>query len=228
MKCTCGVIAVALGLSSVAAPAAEKRDQSRELLVAQEPNGEFPGWKSFLEDPKAKTGDVWRLVDGVLFCKGTPKGYLYTDRDYTNFTLELQWRWPPDKKPGRGGILMRITGENRLWPKSLEAQINSPDAGDLWGLAGYEYTGPAERTKTVAHPQLGKLTNVKKIEDAENPPGQWNSYKIVLDGQNVTLSMNGKLVNQASGCAVTPGKICLTAEGDAIEFRAIRLTPHDR
>ena len=201
--------------------------QPQDLIVAQDASGEFSGWKSFHEGDGVRTGDVWRLADGVLSCQGRPKGYLYTEKQYTNFVLELDWRWPPGKKPGNGGVLVRITGKNQLWPKSLEAQINVPDAGDLWALAGFQLTGPAGRTKSLDHPQLGHLTNVKKTTNAENPPGQWNHYKIVLDGPTVILTINGQVVNQVTGCEVVPGHICLTAEGDAIQFRNVRLTPRD-
>jgi len=207
------------------APAAEPV----ELLTTQSDSGELAGWKSFHDDPNVKTGDVWHLGDdGVLVCKGTPKGYIYTEKDYDNFVLKLQWRWPPDKTPGNGGVLLRTTGENKIWPKSLEAQINVGNAGDFWGLAGYSLVGPADRSQSLDHPQFGKLTNVKKAEAAEKPPGQWNQYEIIADGGTVTLIINGKQVNRATGCETAPGKILLTAEGDEIHFRNVTLTPIEK
>ena len=185
-------------------------------------------WKTFHEEPQADPAKIWKFTDGVMVCRGTPNGYLYTESDYTNFVLRLEWRWPTDKKPGNGGVLLRMTGPNKIWPKSLEAQINTGGAGDFWGLNGYQLTGPAERTQSVEHPQLGKLTNVKKTQDLEKPAGEWNRYEIVADGDAVTLSINGQVVNRATGCDVTPGKICLTAEGDEIHFRKVRLTPIEK
>jgi hypothetical protein len=120
-------------------------------------------------------------------------------------------------------VLLRITGPDKLWPRSLEAQLNHPDAGDFWGLGGYPLTGPADRLKVVEHPQLGRLTNLKKTENLEKPAGQWNQYEIAADGDTVTLTVNGRPVNRATGCQIVPGKICLTAEGDEIHFRNLRL-----
>ncbi len=182
-------------------------------------------WRCFLEDPHASLADVWSVQDGVLKCKGMPKGYIYTTKDYDDFVLKLEWRWPADKAPGKGGVLVRTTGPNKIWPKSLEAQINSPDAGDFWGLGGYALTGPADRSKSLEHPEFGKLTNVKKAVAAEKPAGQWNQYEIIARGHTVTLKINGKTVNRATRCETEPGKICLTAEGDEIHFRNIRLIP---
>ncbi|MDW8107200.1 MAG: DUF1080 domain-containing protein, partial [Armatimonadota bacterium] len=43
---------------------------------------DLSGWKAYLADPNAKMEDVWRVEDGILICKGTPLGYLYTENDY--------------------------------------------------------------------------------------------------------------------------------------------------
>ncbi|MCX7426167.1 MAG: DUF1080 domain-containing protein [Planctomycetia bacterium] len=203
-------------------PAAEPRP----LLTAQTESGELAGWKSFHEGKDVKTGDVWTLGnDGVLVSKGSPKGYLYTEKDYGDFVLTFEYRWPPNKKPGNGGVLVRMRGPDRIWPKSLEAQINVGDAGDFWGLAGYSLDGPAERLKKLEHPQFGALVNLKKVKAAEKPPGEWNHYKIIADGPTVTLVLNGEEVNRATHCEETPGKILLTAEGDEIHFRNVRISP---
>ncbi len=153
---------------------------------------------------------------------GTPKGYLATEKDYTDFVLRLEWRWPANK-PGNGGALIRKTGADKIWPKSLEAQINAGQAGDFWGLDGFGLSGPAERSKSLTHPQFGKLTNVLKTAAVEKPAGQWNRYEIVARGGVVTLSINGREVNRAAGCDAVPGKICLTAEGDEYYFRNVEI-----
>lgn len=181
-------------------------------------------WKCYLSDPGANMPDVWKVEDGILVCKGTPLGYLYSKEDYTNFVLELDWRWPAGNEPGKGGVLVRMTGGHKIWPKSLEAQINVGDAGDFWGLDGYQLSGPAERTRSMDHEKFGKLINVKKAKALEKPAGEWNHYEIVAIGQRVVLKINGQAVNEAAGCDVLPGKICLTAEGDEIHFRNLRLT----
>ncbi len=77
----------------------------------------------------------------------------------------------------------------------------------------------------MQHDQFGTLRNLQKTEDAEKPLGQWNRYEIVADGETVTLKINGRMVNRATGCDVVAGKICLTSEGDEIHFRNVRLTP---
>jgi hypothetical protein len=80
-----------------------------QLIPAGGKAGSLDGWKSYHQDG-AQTADVWSLNDdGVLHCKGSPLGYLYTEKGYGNFVLELDWRWPPGKEPGKGGVLIRTT-----------------------------------------------------------------------------------------------------------------------
>jgi hypothetical protein len=188
------------------------------------PLGEsLDAWGWYLADANVAKEDVWSIEDGVLICKGTPLGYLYTKEDYGNFRLTLEWRWPPGAEPGKGGVLIRTTGEQKIWPRSLEAQINVGDAGDFWGLAGYALSGPPDRTRSLDHETYGRLINVKKTTSLEKPAGQWNSYEIIADGGTVTLIINGDEVNRAEGCDLTPGKICLTSEGNEIHFRNVTL-----
>jgi hypothetical protein len=203
-------------------------DGSVNLLTRQNTDGEISGWKSFHERAGTKTGDVWRFgSDGVLVCRGQPKGYLYTAKDYTNVSLTFEWRWPPGGKPGNGGVLLRVTGENKIWPKSLEIQLNNGQAGDFWAIGGYALEGAKDRTESFENKDLGRLTHVKYTRAMEKPAGQWNQCEVRLQGGNVSVRVNGQPVNEATNCEVAPGKIVLTAEGDEIHFRNLRLSAAD-
>ena len=184
-------------------------------------------WTAFSEDDGTTLEDVWTITPESIVCKGTPRGYLRTNEDFTDFILTLQWRWP-EGQPGKGGVLFRMTGEDKIWPKSLEAQINAGDAGDFWGLDGYRLAGPKNRMKSLEHEQFGTLTNLKKTEAVEREPGKWNQYEIIARGGKVTLKINGHVVNETTDSDVIPGKICLTSEGSEIHFRSVKLTPLDK
>ncbi|HYW79138.1 MAG TPA: DUF1080 domain-containing protein [Thermoguttaceae bacterium] len=211
-------------LTALTVPA-RAAESGKPLLRVQADSGELVGWRSFHQEPDTPTGAVWQLADRVLACKGLPLGYIRTEKEYANFVLRLEWRWPPGKAPGKGGVLIRTTGPDKIWPKSLEAQINAGDAGDFWGLDGYALSGQAERSKSLEHPQFGRLTNLAKTEPVEKKAGEWNTYEITADGPTVTLKINGKVVNRATGCKPGSGTICLTSEGNEIHFRNVRLTP---
>lgn len=171
------------------------------------------GWTHFLADG-GKRDDVWQAVDGVLVCKGKPAGYICTQADYTNYVLELDWRWPG--AAGNSGVLLRKIGDDKIWPKSLEAQLQSENAGDFWKIEEFPSTTDASRTN-------GR--NCKKTHGNEKPLGEWNHYKISVDHGTVTLEVNGQVLNQATDVLETAGKICLQSEGAEIHFRDIRITP---
>lgn len=177
---------------------------------------DLTGWTHFLLDG-GKMKDVWSVQDGVLVCRGQPAGYLRTVDDYTNFVLELEWRWSPlTKQEGNSGVLFRMQGPDKVWPRSIEAQLMSQNAGDFWNIDDFPMTTDPARTN-------GR--NTKKLKPNERPVGEWNKYEIVVDRGTVTLKVNGEVLNQATDCWETPGKICLQSEGAEIHFRNIRLTP---
>jgi hypothetical protein len=191
-------------------------------------NGQnLTGWKGFLADPKVPMEEVWSVKNGVLICKGEPIGYLYTDKSFTtDFQLIVEWRWAPGTKPGNSGVLLRINGEPRPIPRSIEAQLRSGSAGDLYGFHGMKIDGDPARTKlTPNHELLGNFIGVTKTEANEKEPGEWNRYEITVKGSNVTVLVNGKQVNQAHDCDVLAGPIGLQSEGGEIHFRTVRLIP---
>jgi hypothetical protein len=197
-----------------------------ELLTTQSPDGEFPGWKSFHEQPGTRTAEVWKLQpDGVLVCTGKPRGYLYTEKTYTDFRITFEWRWPPGATQSNGGMLVRMTGAHAVWPKCLEFQLNMGQAGDFWGIGGYTFSGPAERLKTIPQSDFGALRHLKRTVGAEKPVGEWNQFEGLVEGGRVTQKINGQVVNQATECEIVPGRILLTAEGQEIHFRNLRLYP---
>lgn len=187
---------------------------------------DLTGWKAFLADQSVPMTDVWSVKDGLLICKGEPLGYLYTDRDFTDFHLIVEWRWAPGKEPGNSGVLMRINGEPKPIPRAIEAQLKSGSAGDLYGFHGMKIDGdPARTRRTPNHQLLGDMIGVTKTQANEKTPGEWNRYEITIKGPNVTVLVNGKQVNEARDCEVAAGPLGLQSEGGEIHFRTVRLTP---
>ncbi|MCH2128392.1 MAG: DUF1080 domain-containing protein [Pirellulaceae bacterium] len=179
-------------------------------------------WEHFLTDPNAEWKDVWSVEKGLLVCQGNPQGYLCTQKEYTNFKLVVEWRWAPGTEPGNSGVLMRITGEPTMLPNCVEAQLKAGSAGDMYGFQGFVIDG--EKGRRFDKPNVaGGLKGLRKIEGNENEAGEWNKYEITVDGPNVLLVVNGKKVNEATGCDVRAGKIGLQSEGGVIHFRTVNL-----
>ncbi|MEW6073836.1 MAG: family 16 glycoside hydrolase [Planctomycetota bacterium] len=175
------------------------------------------GWTHHLE-PEGKLADVWSVTpEGVLVCRGNPAGYIRTEQDFTNYTLRLQWRFDPvTKQAGNSGVLLRMIGPDQVWPRSVEAQLQSGAAGDFWNIEEFPMQAVHARTN-------GRNTKATAVN--ENPVGEWNQYEITVWHGHVVLRVNGQILNQAWDCLEVPGRICLQSEGAEIHFREIRLMP---
>jgi len=177
---------------------------------------DLAGWVPYL-DGDADPAEVWSVENEVLICKGAPAGYLRTEAEYTSYILRLEWRWgAPGTQGGNSGVLLRVSGPDKVWPKSVEVQLESGSAGDFWAIDGFPLRGEAKRTK-------GRQT--RATHSSERELGVWNEGTVVVDGGKVSVWVNGELVNQAFGVLDVPGKIALQSEGGEIHFRNVFLTP---
>lgn len=179
---------------------------------------DFTGWKLFLRDASADVKNTWSVANGLIRCEGTPRGYMRTEAAYANYLIHVEWRWP--EKPGNNGVLVHMSGEDKVWPKSLECQLHSGNAGDFWVIGGIEI---AEHAK--GGPRVKGRRTIKLKDSSEKPPGQWNSYDIVCKDDLIVVFVNGVLQNVGSKCSDTSGKICLQSEGAVIEYRNIYIEP---
>jgi hypothetical protein len=177
---------------------------------------DFTGWKLFIPDDSVDVSTVWMVKDGVIHCTGIPNGYLRTEQDYKDYQLDLEWRWVAE--PGNSGVLLHMSEPDEVWPKSIEGQLMSGNAGDIWLIGGTEVKEHVDKsTRRVA----------KREESSEKPAGEWNKYEIICAGNTIKLYVNGVLQNEASETSVQSGKICLQSEGKPIEFRNIFLQQVD-
>jgi hypothetical protein len=179
---------------------------------------DFSGWKLFIPDADVDVEDVWSVRDGVIHCTGQPNGYMRTATEYANYHLHLEWRWPG--KPTNSGVLLHVALPDQVWPKCIESQLMTGQAGDFWILSHAGITANGQRYEDPNN----KYINVKKRhESSEKPPGQWNVYDIYCEGDTVRSVVNG--VEQNYGTKATPasGYIALQSEGSPIEFRNITI-----
>jgi hypothetical protein len=172
-------------------------------------------------DPKADPKGVFKVEDGVIHVSGEEFGCLTTEKEYGDYkvSLEFKWgekRWPPRQNAVRdSGILVHVIEPVKVWPRSIECQIQEHDCGDFYlvGGASIVIDGKVQKGRWI------------KSEDAEKPRGEWNKVEVVCDGGTVTNIINGKAVNTGTDASERRGKILLQSEGAEIFFRNIVLTP---
>ncbi len=174
---------------------------------------DLSGWAAV---PDASAWSV-READGapVLHCEGQPIGYIRSERAFTSFELTVEWRFPDPSRFGNSGVLLRVQPPDGVWPRSLEAQLNSGDAGDIWNIGEFGAQLDPARTQ-------GRRT-VKLLPSSEQPLGEWNTYRITLRGGDLVLEVNGQVQNRARWCEELAGGIALQSEGAPIEFRRVEL-----
>ena len=178
----------------------------------------FEGWVRYLPN-NADVDQTWQIKPGgVLACTGKPAGYIRTAQAYKNYKVHFEYRWPAN--PGNNGILVHMQGEDKVWPKCLECQGQYHNQGDFWEIGGFEFN----EHKVGGHRVRGRRV-IKYGDHNEKELGEWNVYEVWCVGDTVRPYINGKLMNEATGCVVQGGKLCLQSEGAPIEYRNITIEP---
>jgi len=220
-----GALALAAGCSS--AP-----PQETVTSIALFNGTDLSGWHADVpradEDPTLPAS--FAVEDGILVSRGTPQGHLITDASYSDYRLELEWRWPGE--PGNCGVLVHASTPRRLYgmfPQSIECQLHVGNAGDFWCI-GEDVTVPDMEARRGPRERWGvdgdKARRILNLtDDSEKPLGEWNEMVIECRGDSIAVWVNGDLVNRGTGCTATSGQIALQAEGARAEFRKVELTP---
>jgi len=183
-------------------------------------------------DVNPDTLNPFIVRDGLLVSLGTPGGHLITDSEFQNYSLLVEYRFAGE--PGNCGVLVHASTPRALYkmfPKSMEVQMEHKNAGDFWCIVEdisvpdmENRRGPKENWGITE----GKGRNVKNLtDDSEKPVGEWNTMLIEAVGSEVKVWVNGVLVNHGFDCTADKGQIALQAEGSEVEFRKLELKAID-
>ena len=210
--------------------ACNKTEESKTIHLF---NGiDLSGWHADVPDadnnPELEKSFV--VHDSMLVSMGDPRGHLITDSVYSNYRLEVEYRFAAD--PGNCGVLIHASTPRALYqmfPKSLEVQMQSGDAGDFWCIVEdievpdmEARRGPKETWGITE----GKSRRIRNLTDgSEKPLGEWNKMVVECVADTVKVWVNNDLVNYGYNCTATEGQIAVQAEGAKVEFRKIDLIP---
>ena len=178
---------------------------------------DFTGWEFVLTNDDIDSNEVWSINNGVIYCRGVPNGYMRTESDYSNYILSLEWRWVEDE--GNSGVLLHAQKPYQVWPRCIECQLRSGNAGDFVLMGAGTITVDGEQYTNTAR----FLGIPKKQDSSEKEIGEWNRYTIICRDDEITCYVNDVLQNEGTQASFTSGKICLQSEGAPIEFRNISL-----
>ena len=185
---------------------------------------DLTGWKGLVENPiarskikpaelaqkQAKADEImrrdWKVENGLLVFEGDGYDNLCSSKMYGDIEMYVDWKIAPE---GDAGIYLR----------------GSPQV-QIWDIA---------RTNVGAQVGSGGLYNNKKYKAdpllvADNPVNEWNSFYIRMEGDKVTVYLNGKLVTDNvilenywdRSLPIFPADaIELQAHGNRVEYRDI-------
>ena len=139
-----------------------------------------------------------------------------------------------------------------IWMHSIECQLIEGGTGDFIvvgdGSNDFSITSPVAPEKQgrsyVFQPE-GELATINSgrinwygrdpnwkdkidfrgYQDVEKPVGEWNKVECVVKGDEITIYLNGILVNHASNVKPRKGRIQIQSEGAEIFFRKVELRP---
>ncbi len=155
----------------------------------------------------------WRVdaAQHALICSGDGgHEWLRSDREFGDFILQADWRFTPrapDEKRYNSGIGVRISKYGEIW---YQAQT---------GLTGGYLFGMNFADGILQAFNLSKQMKENRVK----PAGEWNHYEVTARGGTLTLSVNGEVVSELTGCGLRRGSVAFEAEGFEITFKNLKL-----
>ncbi len=191
---------------------------------------DFKGWHIDVPamDNNSGVASPFIIREGKLVSLAEPQGHIITDKKYSNFRLNFEYRFAG--KPGNCGVLVFASKPRRLYgmfPQSIEVQMMDQNAGDFWCI-GEDIEVPDMVARRGPKEKWGidgdKNRRIINLTDGtEKPLGEWNSMTVeCFDGQ-IKVWLNGVLVNHGFNATAKSGQIALQAEGSEVEFRKVVL-----
>ena len=189
----------------------KKSDKSEKVQLF---NGkDLSNWVFYLKDQSVDPANVFTVKDGVIHISGDPFGYMRTKEKYSDYKLNVEWRWPSEAT--NSGVFVHGQEPDAIWLKCIECQLMAGNAGDFVCMNGADMNERPDKSKVV----------VKKMsESSEKPVGEWNTMEVICKANTIEVIVNGVRQNKGTNVNITSGSICLQSEGKAIEFRNVFLS----
>ncbi|MCF6296985.1 MAG: DUF1080 domain-containing protein [Flavobacteriaceae bacterium] len=149
---------------------------------------DFTGWEGLVENP-IKRGEMhkitlaraqtkankqmmldWFIKDGVIGFKGEGYNNICTIKDYGDFEMLVDWKIT---KGGDSGIYLRGTPQVQIWDIARIKKGAQVGSGGLYN---------------------NKTNKSIPLVVADNAIDEWNTFRIKMVGERVTVHLNGVLV----------------------------------
>ncbi|RZU36615.1 type 1 glutamine amidotransferase [Streptomyces sp. BK022] len=165
------------------------------------------GWR------QAGPGSFTLSADGTLTSSGGMGLLWYAASGFSSYSLKLDWKITGD---GNSGVFVGFPPSDDPWSavdNGYEVQIDATDV-------------PEKTTGSVYGFQSADLA---ARDRALNPPGEWNTYEIRVEGERLRIWLNGVPVNDFTNTdparSLRDGHIGIQNHGadDQVSFRDVRI-----
>ncbi|MGW2285362.1 ThuA domain-containing protein [Streptomyces phaeochromogenes] len=177
----------------------------------------FDGTAESLADWKqAGPGSFSLSDDGTLTSSGGLGMLWYADRGLGSYSLKLDWKMASASGDDNSGVFVGFPASDDPWSavnNGYEVQIDASDAPDRTTGAVYSF----------------QSADIKKRDRALNPPGEWNTYEIRVEGERLRVYLNGVKINDFTNTdparSLRDGHVGIQNHGaeDQVSFRDIRI-----
>jgi type 1 glutamine amidotransferase len=137
----------------------------------------------------------------------------YSAKEFRSYSLKLDWMMPGD---GNSGVLIGFpagSDPNAAMANGYEVQIDATDT--------------SERTTGAVYGV--KPADISVRDAALNPPGEWNTFELLVEGERLQVLLNGVTINDFTNTdparSLTSGSIGIQnhGTGEDVSFRNIRI-----
>ncbi|MBM3979541.1 MAG: DUF1080 domain-containing protein [Planctomycetes bacterium] len=164
-----------------------------------------------VEEWTADAKKHWSVQNGELVNDGNG-AYLATDKEYGDIELLIEYK---TVAKADSGIYLRNTPQVQIWDSNQKFDEKNPTRRPHLGSGGLFNNTPG-------------TTGRDPLALADNPFGEWNTFRIIQVGERTTVYLNGKLVvdharmenywDRKTPLART-GKVLLQTHGGEIRWR---------
>jgi len=166
--------------------------------------------------------DSYEVRNGAIVGKTGQGGVLFTDAEYGDFIVRLEFKLPPS---GNNGLAIRYPGKGRAaYDGMCELQVLDSEHPKYADLDARQYHGSIYGMVPAARCYL-------------RPVGEWNFQEVTVRGSTIKVELNGAVIVDADVSKVTemmadtehPGKDRTTGHfgfaghNDPVEFRHIEI-----
>jgi hypothetical protein len=179
---------------------------------------DFTGWAGPIEN--------YEIVDGTIRCKAGHGGTIYTEDEYSDFKVRLEFKVPAG---GNNGLAIRYPGSgDTAYQGMCELQVLDNSSPNFSKLDPRQYHGSAYG---IAAAKRGY----------QRPVGEWNFQEVTVKGSTIKVELNGTVILDADlsevdeymansphpGIDRTSGHFGFAGHSDPVQFRKIMIKKLD-